>query len=829
MFVCYICKSANTSIVSLRTHLNCHAAIGELSIPVKCCQSSCKGAFSTVNNLVGHIRRYHGDDDEHEGSDVFNFPESRSTLVQNCTADSPCQTNTGDTAISQVDWLDTIKLEGASLVAGLRAKGYIPNSAICDVVQAYNSMSASMVEQFEHSTATTLHASGVDESTIASLRTSLREQLSNYKEPLQFLSSTYKQDAYFDKHPLGVKPETADFGPRYETSASSSRIVYDSFQYISVEGTLRSLLQSEQFIKVLLDDHCKPGFVCEFRDGQSFSTHPLFSDGSRLSIGLQLFYDDMGTTNPLRGNSVMCNVGAFYYTLQNLPPFYNSCHANVHLLALCYSADLKKYGYDPLLSKFVDEINRLSSEGFCGNFPLIGQRQVYVGLCNVAGDNLALNSLFGFVESFATDYFCTMCLCTQAEIQTKFHEDQFARRTISTYNEDVAKLPQIRLEGRVHSRGVKKQCVLNLIQGFHVTLNYALDPMHILLEGVCLLELGIVLHTLCIRKKFFTIAEFNNKVSYFWSAVNVDRRYKPPLLSCPEEGQKIMPSMKAIQCWALLRYIPLIVGDAVPEDDPHWQFLLHLCHLVDLVFAPVFTEGMIGYLREVIADHLASLKELYGDICNLKPKHHLMIHFPTIIMHNGPLVGMSCMRYEMKHSFFKRCAHSMYCFRNVCKTLAYRHQQFSLYAKLTGAHIREHMTVSFHSAVPVFSLPFGNMIARHFDIELSDTIFVANRLCRASVEYSRWQHVVVDVHDDGLPQFGCIQCFVCEKSSDTWALVICKLSTVAFVSHYHSYLVENSSDYSVVQFTELIDHHPVCRYKRHQQIFLRLQYHIMKS
>ena len=80
-------------------------------------------------NDLYHIRRYHGDDDENEGSesDVFNFPESSSTLVQNCTADSPCQTNTGDTAISHVDWLDTIKLEGASLVAGLRAKGYIPS------------------------------------------------------------------------------------------------------------------------------------------------------------------------------------------------------------------------------------------------------------------------------------------------------------------------------------------------------------------------------------------------------------------------------------------------------------------------------------------------------------------------------------------------------------------------------------------------------------------------------------------------------------------------------------------------------------------------------
>ena len=97
----------------------------------------------------------------------------------------------------------------------------------------------------------------------------------------------------------------------------------------------------------------------------------------------------------------------------------------------------KKYGYDPVLARFVDEINRLCTEGFCGNFPLLGQRQVFVGLCNVAGDNLALNSLFGFVESFSTDYFCTMCLCTQAEIQTKFYENQFVTRTVNTYNKDI--------------------------------------------------------------------------------------------------------------------------------------------------------------------------------------------------------------------------------------------------------------------------------------------------------------------------------------------------------------------------------------------------------
>lgn len=690
--------------------------------------------------------------------------------------------------------------------------------------------SSLLVSQFESVTTRTLHAAGCDANAVTSLKSLVHDEVVNFKQPLEFLSSIYKQDAYFNSHPLGVTPETVDLGPRYDTVGSRSRLVYDSFQYVPVEGTIRSLLQSEGFVRLLLDDRCQPGFIRDCRDGELFLSHFLFSDSNKLTVMLQLFYDDMGTTNPLRGNSVLCNVGTFYYTLQNLPPFYNSCHANVHLLALCYSVDIKKYGFNPVLAKFVDEINRLSTRGFYGNFPLLGERQVFVLLCNVACDNLALNSLFGFVESFSCDYFCTMCICTHTEIQTKFFEDQFVRRTVDGYKKDVATLSQTQTAGSLHSHGVKKDSVLNSVHGYHVTQNYALDPMHILLEGIGLLELGCVLYTLCIRKKLFKVCELNMRISYFWSTVNVDRRYKPPELSCPEEGRKIMPSMKAIQCWALLKYIPLIIVDAVPEDDPHWLFLLHLCHLIDLLFAPVFTSGMICYLREVIGDHLASMKELYGDVCTLKPKHHLMVHFPTVIAQNGPIIGMSCLRYEMKHSFFKRCAHSMYNFRNICKTLAYRHQQYSLYAKLTGAHIRECVTVSSHSVVPVFSLPYGSVIAQYFDIELTDTVFVANKLCQASVEYSRDQHIVLDVHEDGLPLFGCIQCVVCDKSSDVWALVVYRLSTVAFVSHYHSYLLENSSPavYEVVHLSDLIDHHPVCAYKKRDQKFVRLQYHITK-
>lgn len=75
-----------------------------------------------------------------------------------------------------------------------------------------------------------------------------------------------------------------------------------------------------------------PGVIQDIQDGSVFANHAMFSNKSKLTIALQLF-TRMGTTNPLRGQSVMYNVGVFYFTVKNIPKAYNSCFANVHLLA----------------------------------------------------------------------------------------------------------------------------------------------------------------------------------------------------------------------------------------------------------------------------------------------------------------------------------------------------------------------------------------------------------------------------------------------------------------------------------------------------------------
>jgi len=545
------------------------------------------------------------------------------------------------------------------------------------------------------------------------------------------------------------------------------------------------LLANSQYVDLLRQDKCVPGVISDCWDGLLYKQHPMLSDTSKFTIAIQLFYDGMGTTNPLRGQSSLCNVGVFYFIVKNLPNAFNSCFANVHLVALCYSSDIKTYGFENILRKFVSEVKQLSDNGF----DVMGT-QVYVSLIQVACDNLALNGLLGFTESFSADYFCTMCYATQDDVKSKFYESEFRLRTESGYQEDLAVVASGRQASLVYSHGVKRNCILNEIPHFHVTRNFSLDIMHIVLEGIVQVELSCVLYHLCNVKRYLTYDALSAKIASFWSAVDVEKCNKPPDLNHIDKPGRLCPSMKAVQSWALLKYLPLIIGHIIAEDDEHWLFLLHLSEMVDFLFSPAYTVGMVSYLREMIADHLNMFSELYVDEetgIRLKPKHHLLVHLPTVILHSGPLVGMNCMRYELKNSFFKRCAHIMCNFTSICQTLAYRHQQHSLFSKLTNANVRDVIVVNRSSTDVISHYAFADAICAHFEVEKTDDFCVAKRLERASLVYKVGQHLVT--HFEELPMFGQIAAFVCMPSSSDWFIVVRCLQTVTFDSHFHSWAI----------------------------------------
>lgn len=77
-------------------------------------------------------------------------------------------------------------------------------------------------------------------------------------------------------------------------------------------------------------------------------------------------------------------------------------------------------------------------------------------------------------------------------------------------------------------------------------------------------------------------------------------------------------------------------------------------------------------LRLLIKNHHELYLSLFDE--TLKPKHHLLLHYPGIMEQMGPVVTNSVLRFEAKHRQFKMTAKSTTCRINLCKTLAIKNQ-----------------------------------------------------------------------------------------------------------------------------------------------------------
>ena len=83
----------------------------------------------------------------------------------------------------------------------------------------------------------------------------------------------------------------------------------------------------------------------------------------------------------------------------------------------------------------------------------------------------------------------------------------------------------------------------------------------------------------------------------------------------------------ASEMWCLGRYLPLLIGDLIPEDDENWQNFLWLMSIVDYIFTPVCTAIIVAHLGHQIQLFLTDFKTLYPE-SNLTPKMHYLVHYP---------------------------------------------------------------------------------------------------------------------------------------------------------------------------------------------------------
>ena len=156
--------------------------------------------------------------------------------------------------------------------------------------------------------------------------------------------------------------------------------------------------------------------------------------------------------------------------------------------------------------------------------------------------------------------------------------------------------------------------------------------MHDVLEGVAQFEVKLVLEY--VQKNILTAKQLAGRIQSF-NYGYTERRNRPPAVKLFDGSNDL--GLNAIQSWCLLRNMPLIFGDLVQRDYEYCHLLILLLQIVNIVFAPVLTDGMITFLKHIIVEHHQLFKRLFPDR-NLLPKHHFMTHYPRCIRNIEPIL-----------------------------------------------------------------------------------------------------------------------------------------------------------------------------------------------
>lgn len=237
--------------------------------------------------------------------------------------------------------------------------------------------------------------------------------------------------------------------------------------------------------------------------------------------------------------------------------------------------------------------------------------------------------------------------CILVLIVFVLHVLQFCESELTLRSRSMHTSHCTHLEGPLHDHfattyGVSCKSILNESQFFHVVDSLIPDIMHDILEGSLQLHIKWLLRHYIIHMKYFSINILNGRIRSF-NFGTAERSNRPTCIA-PEVLSSSQNSVKqscklqmnehshlniflntASQAWCLGRFLPLLLGDLIPEQDEYWSAYLIFLRIMEYTFAPVLTPDKLDYLQTLIQDFLIEFVRLYPDR-PLTPKLHYLLH-----------------------------------------------------------------------------------------------------------------------------------------------------------------------------------------------------------
>lgn len=674
------CAKILASIQDLLGHLKDHIAQGT---EVTCPFQGCILTFKVKSSFTSHLSRRHRstanrqlssellvrsqtvtNEENNSSVSVLDSELNRDVVNESSQDQQNANSSESDDETSAEENTELFVKNLALFYLRLYAKHHVPASTVQTIIeemQATHSISQNYVKRHVRSK---LIEMSVGEEVVEQVAHEFipSDIFSSVHSDKGLLSTEYRRKQYFKTHLSYVAPITINLG-------FDNNNVKRQYEYIPIIETIQELMK-DQSVKSQFENPIisTDGVLRDFMDGNIAKNNILFIQFNN-AIKLILYQDSFEVVNPLGSAKRKHKILAVYVTLGNIYPCNRSKIDQMQLVLLVRDVDFKHFGHEAVFCRLISDLKKIEEEGV-----LVDGEYIKGTIAMILGDNLGSHCVGGFVENFSScNFVCRFCLIETNNIELGDVYDTYAPRSPDSYNADLDNLENS--PGLSNYHGIKFNSLFNKLKYYHVC-NPGLPPClgHDLFEGVVQYDLALFINYMVKVNKWFTYAQFNQIVTKF-KYLGGDVNNKPSTIS--DQGSKL--GGHAVQNWCLVRLLPILIGARVASAiDPVWQLTLLLREIVELVCAPEITLPQVACLRVKIEEYLEQRVSLFPDK-PVRPKHHYLAHYPRLILQFGPLIRVWTMRFESKHSYFKKCARYSQNFINICHTFAERHQLLQAY------------------------------------------------------------------------------------------------------------------------------------------------------
>lgn len=610
------------------------------------------------------------------------------------------------------------------------------------------------------------------------------------------LNSEYKRIQNFQMSGTLVLPVEIPIGTRLDVVKKDLSNSTCSLQLVPIELVFERLLASdfvfEKILEYLKELNTPHESMTNIIHGSVWQGRNLVQTENEMHLPVILYYDDFEVNNPLGSHAGVQKLGGVYLSLPFLPPYWFSQLNNIIMLSVFHASDRRTFGNRAIFQPIINKLNYLSRTG------VIVQNKLFQGVVkfhviSITGDNLGLNGILGFVESFIGNYCCRICSVEKKELAGMHTLNRTLLRNVESYNKDLK-------VNDPSKTGIREKCVWLELDGFSLFENVAVDILHDYFEGCCRYVLSFVVNYVIKVKKIVSFQVLQRKIFFF--DYGPDSSSKPSNILLDDGTAKIKIKCSGSEMLVFVRYFGLIIGYYVPEDDSVWRLYVLLRKLLDKLMKRSFSKEEVAPLKHCIELFLWTYCDVVND--SLKPKFHFLLHYPDMYLRFGPLISLSTFRFEAKHRVSKIAARAACNRVNISKTVAMRNQ-LSLHKYLSS--IPTFQPLIFGKKIDI-SPKDSDFLKSKFNISCADLFFSTKWIQIEGNKIEKCSILIKDVSlDTMLPIFVQVEeIFLCK---DQVYLSYTTLKSLAFIDHYQAYeIVRQNHEIEYLSLKNFYSHTP---------------------